>query len=52
MRTLIRRNLWLDIINGSQTYWYNRGYAEANNKLPMSSTDVDYTAGYRPPLKT
>jgi hypothetical protein len=34
-------------INGTHDYWYNRGYAEGNNKLPMSSGNVNYTAGYR-----
>ena len=32
---------------GLQTYWYNRGYVEGNNKLPVSSTNVNYTAGYK-----
>jgi hypothetical protein len=33
-------------INGTKVYWYNRGYAEGNNKLPMSSHNVNYTDGY------
>jgi hypothetical protein len=33
-------------LNGSQIYWNNKGYAEGNNKLPMSSANVNYTAGY------
>jgi hypothetical protein len=34
-------------INGTQIYWNNRGYAEGNNRLPMSSQNVNYTSGYR-----
>src|SRR5215469_4970698 len=33
-------------LKGLQTYWFNRGYAEGNNKLPTSSTNVNYTNGY------
>ena len=33
-------------LKGIQTYWFNRGYAEGNNKLPMSSANVNYTNGY------
>jgi len=35
-------------INGSKSYWYNRGYVEGNNKLPMSDfvKNTDYSAGY------
>jgi hypothetical protein len=34
-------------INGTEIYWYNRGYTEGNNKLPISSTNVNYTQGYK-----
>ena len=33
-------------MKGIQTYWFNRGYAEGNNKLPMSSTNANYINGY------
>ena len=32
---------------GIKLYWYSRGYVEGNNKLPMSSTNVNYTRGYK-----
>jgi hypothetical protein len=31
---------------GTQQYWYNKGYVESNNKIPMSSDDVNYTKGH------
>jgi len=31
---------------GLQTYWFNRGYVEGNNKLP-SSENTNYTKGYK-----
>jgi hypothetical protein len=34
-------------ITATQIYWNNRGYAEVNNRLPMSSHNANYTAGYR-----
>jgi len=33
-------------INGSQNYQSNRGYVDGNNRLPNSSTDMNYTQGY------
>jgi hypothetical protein len=34
-------------VNGSQDYWYDRGYAESINKISMSSHNTNYTAGYK-----
>jgi len=34
-------------IKGLQTYWFNRGYVEGNNKLPMSSENTNHTKGYK-----
>jgi hypothetical protein len=38
-------------INGTELYWCYRGYAEGNNKLPMSSQNANYTEGYKFAIK-